>query len=347
MKRFFCILLVMITMVSVLFAGGASDESEDTGFTKIKVGVLPAMTALPIVDIVNNGLDKSNGIEIELISFTTGAPMNEAMAAGEIDASCIGAAGVFALANFNAKMISEICDDTVAIELMARLDSEIASIKGANENYPDVYGSAEALRGATILCPAGTLSQYEVVKYLDVFGLTLDDIKYIPMEYGQAYQAFVAGEGDIVATRSPQTFTAVDDQKWISVASLKNLNSSATAQIVVSDKAYTTKFDALAILVKLVHEQNDVLNNDIERSAQIMSDWFIKNGQKIDVAVSKKQLEAKPFYGVQDVRIRMFGSDFENTLVSFMISNQQLEASAKDTVIENIKGDVIQAAGLK
>lgn len=313
---------------------------------KLKVGVLAAMTALPVVDISDNGTDKENGIEIELIPFSTGAPMNEAMAAGELDVSFIGAAAVFSLANNDSKMIGEICTDTVAIDLIVRGDSDIAGVKGQNPDYPEILGSADTVKGKTILCPAGTLSQFEVSKYLNVFGLTMDDVTFVPMEYAQAYQAFKTGEGDILATRSPQTYTAIDDEGWVSAASMKNLKADATAQIVVSAAAYENKADALAVLLSLVAEEGDKLNGDVEYAAALMSEWFLQNGQDIDLEVSKRQLSEKPFYGVEDMRTREFGADFKNTLVEFYVESEQLEAELKDIVCNNVKNDILVKAGL-
>lgn len=123
--------------------------------------------------------------------------MNEAMAAGELDVSFIGAAAVFSLANNNSKMVGEICTDTVAIDLIARADSGIVAAGVTNSEYPDVIGSADSVKGKTILCPAGTLSQFEVTKYLDVFGLTMDDITFVPMEYAQAISGHSKQEKEI------------------------------------------------------------------------------------------------------------------------------------------------------
>lgn len=313
---------------------------------KLKVGVLAAMTALPVVDISNNGTDKENGIEIELIPFSTGAPMNEAMAAGELDVSFIGAAAVFSLANNDSKMIGEICTDTVAIDLIVRGDSDIAGVKGENPDYPEILGNADTVKGKTILCPAGTLSQFEVSKYLNVFDLTMDDVTFVPMEYAQAYQAFKTGEGDILATRSPQTYTAIDDEGWVSAASMKDLKADATAQIVVSAEAYENKADALSVLLSLVAKEGDKLNGDVEYAASLMSEWFRQNGQDIDLEVSKRQLSEKPFYGVEDVKTREFGADFKNTLVEFYVESEQLEAELKDTVCNNVRNDILVKAGL-
>ena len=359
MRKILAILLSIALGLSMLLATtgcgkqetGAKPSAEGEKNTvqpvRLKVGVLAAMTALPIVDIVNKGIDKQNGLEIEMVKFTTGAPMNEAMAAGQIDVSCIGAAGVFALASYDAKMIAEICDDTVGIDLVVRPDSPAAKEKGVNKDFPNIYGSADSLKGKTFLAPAGTLSQYEVGKYIDAFGLKMEDIKLVPMEYAQAYQAFKAGEGDVLATRSPQCFTAVDVEGWLTAASLKDLKSTATAQLVVRNDIYQSRFDALVKLTKLMHESNARLNNDIEYSAKLMSDWFAQSGQKIELDIAKKQLAAKPFFSPEDVKQREFGNDLKTTITNFMISSGQLKESDRTAIESNIKSDVIKAAGLK
>ena len=99
-------------------------------------------------------------------------------------------------------------------------------------------------------------------------------------------------------------------------------------------------------MMKLVAEENDKLNGDVEYAANLMSDWFKQNGQDIDVEVSKRQLEEKPFYGVEDMKAREFGADFKNTLVEFYVSSGQLEEDLKDTVCGNVRNDILVKAGL-
>lgn len=100
------------------------------------------------------------------------------------------------------------------------------------------------------------------------------------------------------------------------------------------------------MLVSLVAESGDKLNGDVEQSAALMSDWFKQNGQDIDLEVAKRQLEAKPFYGVEDMKKREFGADFKNTLVEFYVSSDQLEESANDTVYGNVTNEILVKAGL-
>jgi sulfonate transport system substrate-binding protein len=349
MKKVIALLLASALCLCALAECSAKSSSSGKSSepVKLNVAVLAAQTALPVVDIVNNGLDKKNGLELNLISFTDGASMNEAMAAGKIDVSFIGAAGVIALANNNAKMIAELSNDTIAINLNARAGSKIVKKKGVNKDYPNIYGSKDSLKGVTVLCPAGTLSQYEVTKYLSVFGLTVNDVNFVPMDYAQAYQAFKAGQGDIIATRSPQSYTATGTDKFVQIASLTDLKSVATAQIIASENAYNTKADALATLVKLVYQDNDKLDSNVGYAANLMVKWFSKNGQTIDPTVAKRQLSTKPFYKTSDVKTRNYGQDFKTTIVGFEISSGQLDPSLKDKVYSNITDSILVKAGLK
>ena len=127
---------------------------------------------------------------------------------------------------------------------------------------------------------------------------------------------------------------------------MKNLKADATAQIVASADAYDNKREALTTLVSLVAESGDKLNADVDYAAELMSDWFEENGQDIDLEVSRRQLEVKPFYGVEDMKSREFGADFKNTLVEFYIESDQLEKDMKDTVNNNVKNDILVDAGL-
>lgn len=364
MKKIIALLLSLIMIASLAGCSSSSDSTTTTTTTttttqstssgdststepiKISVGVLAAMTALPVVDIVNTGLDIENGIEIELVTFTTGSPMNEAMASNQLDAACIGSAAVFGLANFNAKMIAELCNDSVAIDLVVRGDSDIAQNVGVNPDYPEMLGSAETVKGATVLCPAGTLSQYEVSIYLDALGLSLNDVEMVPMDYGPAYQAFLTGEGDILATRSPQSFTALDEG-WVTATSLESMDSAVTAQLLVSDGAYNEKLEALAILVRLIHETNDKLNNDVDYTAALLCDWYTQCGQEIEPELAVQQMSSKPFYGVEDAQTREYGQSFTEILVPFMIDTDQLEADQSAVIFDNVKIEALQLAGLK
>ena len=53
---------------------------------------------------------------------------------------------------------------------MVRPDSPILKAKGANPRYPDVYGSADTVRGKLILCPEKPPAHYLLSTWLHILG---------------------------------------------------------------------------------------------------------------------------------------------------------------------------------
>ena len=315
----------------------------------LNVGVLDGWTGFTTKYIVDQGMDIANGLDIEYLVFSSGAPANEAMTSGDLDCAIIGGgATVPALANLNSKMIMETNNDTVGMSLIARPNLECNNVKGAVPNYPDILGNAETVRGLTFITSAGTLQYYLTLKYLESLGLTENDVNIVSMDANQGYQAFELGEGDVLACSNNYSFSLVNKGN-VELASLTSLNCAATAQVVCSDAAFNNpeKVQALTIYVKLLAEVNDIMNNDTDLAAQSFFDWVKLNGGSPNMDTCRAIMETKPYYGVEATKTRELGKDFLDNFVEFYIMTNQLEASQKDTVASNIRTDILKAAGLK
>ncbi len=314
----------------------------------INMGILDGWTGFTTKYIVDNGLDVDNGIKIEYLVFSSGAPANEAMTAGDIDCAIIGGgATVPALANLNSKLIMEVNNDTIGLSMIARSDLACTGVSGAAEN-PDILGDADSVKGTTIITTSGTLQYYCTLKYLEAIGLTADDVNMVSMDANQAYQAFVLGEGDILCCSNNYSFDLVNEG-YVELASLTTLNCAATAQVVCSDMAFEdeTKCQGLAILCKLLAETNDLMNSDTDLATQCYVDWVQLNGGSITEETARKIMEQKPYYGVEDTKNREFGSDFLNNFVEFYIMTEQIEESQKPDIEANVRDDILKAAGLR
>ena len=151
MKKILCVLMVLALMMSM--AVGVAEEA----LTELNIGILDGWTGFPTKYIVDTGLDVENGIKINYLVFSSGAPANEAMISGDIDCAILGGgASVPALANLGCKMLMETNNDTVGMSLIARPDLACASVTGAVEGL-DIVGDADSVRGLTILTTVGTL----------------------------------------------------------------------------------------------------------------------------------------------------------------------------------------------
>nr|WP_302591892.1 ABC transporter substrate-binding protein [uncultured Marvinbryantia sp.] len=322
---------------------GASEEP-----TVINIGILDGWTGFTTKYIVDNELDIQNGIDVEYLVFSSGAPANEAMTAGELDCAIIGGgATVPALANLDSKLIMEVNNDTIGMSMIARPELACTGVSGAAGDL-DILGDADSVRGLTILTTAGTLQYYCTVKYVEALGLTMEDVNIVSMDANQAYQAFQLGEGDVLCCSNNYSFDLVREGN-VELASLTSLHCDATAQVVCSDAAFQDeeKFQGLAVLCRLLAEVNDTMNNDTELATQCYVEWVRLNGGSTSEETAKTIMEQKPYYGVEDVKERTLGEDFLNNFVEFYIMTEQIEESQRADIEKNVRDDVLVAAGLK
>ncbi|NLD58244.1 MAG: ABC transporter substrate-binding protein [Clostridiales bacterium] len=339
------LLVLLLALVLILSSFALAEKAPIV----VNMGILDGWTGFPTKYIVDNGMDLEAGIDIEYLVFSSGAPANEAMIAGDIDCAIIGGgASVPALANLNSKMIMEVNNDTIGMSLIARPDLACASVSGAVPALPEVKGDAESVRGTTILTTAGTLQYYCTLKYLEAIGLSVDDVNLVSMDANQAYQAFALGEGDILTCSNSYSFDLVKEGN-VELGSLTSLNCSATAQVVCSEKAFNDpeKFEGLTILCQVLAKVNDIMNADADLATENYVNWVALNGGKLKESTARSIMEAKPYFGVQAAKERELGADFLNNFVEFYILTEQIEPEQREVIEANVRDDVLKAAGLK
>lgn len=200
----------------------SSTEAALSGET-LRVGTMPVTLGVPVQYAYDQGYFEDAGLDVEIVLFATGAPVNEAMAAGEIDVAVSGMASVYALAT---GMYTYIGDGSITLDgeaIYARPDSDIAKAEGV---LPGTKGSAETVKGKSILGPLATTAHFMAIKYVESLGLTANDFTMMSMEYAQAYQAFVMGDGDLLATKPPYT-SQLEAEGYVRVCSIADAMGSA------------------------------------------------------------------------------------------------------------------------
>ena len=215
-KRMFAALLAVSMMIGMTACGsdnssagnsasGSSTETaksdnagSDSSYDVFNVGTMALTCGIPVLYAEEQGYFKDAGLNVNIEIFATGAPINEAIAANQIDVAVSGFASVYSLANADCSWVADV-NTTGGMGLYARSDSDIAQC--AEEN--GLIGSADTLKGIQILEPLGTAVQYMTESYAEKYGLTPNDINQVNMEYASAYQAFATGEGDAMAANPP------------------------------------------------------------------------------------------------------------------------------------------------
>ena len=297
--------------------GGNSSTEAAGDLPVLRVAMMPFITSLPTEYIKKNKLDEKAGFKMETVMFATGAPMNEALAADLWDVGAMGAAAVTGVANYDMMIIGEVLESTDGLGVFVKPDSAIAGAKGYNPSYPNVLGSPETVKGATILLPIGTAQHFTTLKWLEKLGLGITDVNIVNMDTAQAYQALQAGQADAVALNVPTFFDAINDG-MVQVGNLADLGTKYVDMVTANKKSLEEKPELIQKYMDLVVEACAALNADQDMATQLMMDFLKEAGAESTEESVKSDLGRVKFIEAKDWETRELGS-FAKELGEFYI----------------------------
>ncbi|MGX6979173.1 ABC transporter substrate-binding protein [Vagococcus elongatus] len=343
-RSFRKIWMVAMSVLLIFMATGCgkNNEKEEKKVTTssgeelpvLRVAIMPFVTSLPTEYIVENNLDEKAGFKIETIMFSTGAPMNEALAADEWDVGAMGAAAVTGVANYDMMIIGEVLESTDGLAVFTKPDSKMAKVKGTNPSFPSVLGDADSVKGTTISLPVGTAQHFTTLKWLEKIGLEGTDVNIVNMETAQAYQALQAGEADATALNVPTFFEAEKDG-MVQVGNLADLGTRYVDMVVANRKAVEKKEELLQKYISVLFEANAALEADKEAAAELMHQWLTDVGAETSLENCKSDLERVFFISKEDMGERTIGT-FAKELGEFYVDQGQLEPDVIDKLDNNV-----------
>ena len=175
MKKTLALLLTFVMSLSLLTGCGAKKEeaaasgsaaSATVSAEPLTVAVQSFYCSSMVEYIQANELDKAAGLDIEWLVFNGGAPINEAM--GEWDIAVTGGAFVYALANYDCRLVAHQVDGTDGNYVVARKGDPLCDAKTPEE-------MAECVRGKTLLPCIGTTGHYTLNLWLESIGVSPDE----------------------------------------------------------------------------------------------------------------------------------------------------------------------------
>ena len=323
-NTFFRIALVTILalcLVGQMFAGGGRDKGQE--LPVIRVAVMPWLLSLPAVYLTDQGWDVENGFKVELSTYPMGAPLLEAMGANLWDVGTIGPAAVFSVANTGLKIIGNISIASGGTGAFIRSNHPAANIRGQVTGMPNVFGNAATLRGSKVLVPVGSLNHFNVQKWMDVLGLTGDDIQVVHMDNAASFQAFKVGEGDITAFSPPLSYTA-ETEGWVKGAGLPELNIEIYDCLYANPRVYNQKKDLIAKFVRQFYRACDYLAGNPDFAAQMNYEWQNKNGLNATLENAKDEVRVRPYMTSERARWETPGESMK-MMAEFYVSIGTLE----------------------
>ena len=239
--------------------------------------------------------------------FQGGAAINEAIGAGELDGAISGLASVYALANNLVKMVGEV-DTAGADGIVVRNDSDILQHKGEIEGKPDMYGSADTLRGKSFVCQVGQAQQFYISRWISQFGLTDEDITFINMEDASGYQAFLSGEGDVIGTKMPYIYelTQQEDSTCTIAAGVEDATGVEIKDcIIFTPQILEERRDDIKTFLSVIYDVIDQMEADQSFREQAIADFYQSTGtelvqEQLEYELTKNRLLTSEVQGSED-----------------------------------------------
>lgn len=191
---------VLTALLLGLFLAAPAPAAE-----KVKIGVLKLTSSAPIFIGVEKGFFKEYGVEPELVFFQAAAPIATALAAGQID---VGATGLTA-ALYNIVLGGE------KLWIVADKGREwpgypLTAIVVQKELWDGGLRGIPDLKGKRIgITQLGSTFHYHLGNVLEKHGLTLNDVKIVPLQaMGAAMEALKGKQVDAIMLPQPFPGTA-------------------------------------------------------------------------------------------------------------------------------------------
>lgn len=171
----------------------SSGESSSTPMktAKITIAYQPHITGLGgLLNAVDNGYFKEEGLDVNLVQFTSGSTELAAMASGEIDIGYLGV-GAHVFAPQGQCVVLALDSTDLSGEIMARADSG--------------YKSMKDLKGKNVAISTGTTSELVLSMALKKNGMKKSDVNMVNMDASGKVTAFMSGKIDAISIEAPYT----------------------------------------------------------------------------------------------------------------------------------------------
>ncbi len=329
MKKIIALALCMIMLLAMV-----STASAEKAKSPLRVAVQSFYCSSMAQYIQDSGLLDTLDYDIEWIVFNGGAPINEAM--GEWDVAVTGGAAVYALANYECKLVAHQVNGTDGNYILARNNDPILEAKTPEEQ-------AEIVRGKTVLCTFGQTGHYTANLWLESIGLDPSECNLVNLEVANVYNSWVAGEGDYAVVTEPYCYYDMDAINSTIFATLESVGGSLFESTVCTKAAYQKRYEDVVNFVKVLYQATDALSKDVDMAAASVSAWYEACGKTLSIEDAKTSLAGKPMIGIEEAKTITLG-EFMNSYAAWFASRELIDEDGLKNVEKSIATDVFTDA---
>lgn len=273
------------TSSSAAPAASASASSGEKTFTSsgktLNVGVQSNVISVPVVYAYQKGYYSDLGLDVNLIVFPNGSPENEGLAAEQLDVASNGLASVYSMASGLCDWIGESDCGSATLQIYAKADSPIFQHQGEVSGKPDMYGSADTLKGLTVLGPTSTIEQWAAVAYFGQFGLEAGkDYQYLNMDRAAAAQAVLTGQGDIFVASDVDYSNMMEKGGFKAVANCQDATDTVFNNGYLARKDIVKdRYDDVVLFLQATYKAAEELQADTETRNSFTLKYYSDNGK--------------------------------------------------------------------
>jgi NitT/TauT family transport system substrate-binding protein len=225
----------------------------------IKMGIEPWLGYGQWHVAAKKGLFKEQGLDVEIVNFTTDADLNAALASGQLDCGNIAThtAMAFAAAGLPIKIVL-LLDVSMTADAMLS-DGSITDIKD--------------LKGKQVAYEEGTTSDLLLNYALAQNGMSIADIQKVPMPAADAGTALIAGKVPVAVTYEPYLTTAMNENKKAKMIYAASAEPGLISDVlVVNEKFLQEKPGQILALLKTWDAAYAAYQADTKGSRAIISE---------------------------------------------------------------------------
>ena len=301
MKKKFLAILLSLAMVLSLAAcggnkasdGGDGDSNGEKTYDVLKIGMMPFGIGVPAQYAMEQGYFEELGLNVEFYMFSNGAGINEALAAKEVDVGVSGLAMIFSLASGTCKMLAD-GQISSAMGVYVRPDSPILNASQEIDGQT-IYGSADTIKGITVLGQTGTSSQYNLDGWLGMFGLSESDINFVNVGLGTDLTAFISGEGDAIAASRPYTFQ-LEAEGYVNAGNFEQTTDTVLTDVIVArNEVVENRREELVLFLKAYEKALEEIASNEELRYEMSMEYFNSNGREYSESDMRNEMKVNDY----------------------------------------------------
>ncbi|ONI39424.1 hypothetical protein AN639_03930 [Candidatus Epulonipiscium fishelsonii] len=259
------------------------------------------------------GFDHAN-LDGEVIVFSSGPIMVEAMASGDCEAGPYGLGGTLAgTIGQDIVNIGAASRDYHALQFYAPNDSPIVAAGQVTPSAPELYGTPELWKGQEIFIPVGTTLHYMLSDGLQHLGLTTDDVKLTHMEVPNINTALRAGQCEIGGLWTNYPYGSINENNT-AIMKADDVGTVLVTALATSQHVIDEKPEALQKWMELYFAAVDWTYASEENLAQAI-EWFMEWNEENGIPSVEEEIAAHMEYQkcyTLEENLEMFNTLSEN-----------------------------------